>query len=71
MKKKTLKAFVEILAKTLVKTERELKVLKHNYKVTNKDRVHVLEENRIQRGKLDRAQKEIIKLNLELKKYIV
>jgi len=70
MKKKTLKAFVEILAKTLVKTERELKVLKHNYKVVDKDRGLVLEENRIQRGELNRAQREIIKLNIELKKYI-
>ncbi len=58
MKKKIQRAFVEILAKKLVKTERELKVLKHNYKVTNKDRVHVLEQNRIQRVKLARVQGE-------------
>lgn len=58
MKKKIQKAFVEILAKKLVKTEKKLKILKQDVKVTDKERLHFIEQNRIQRGELDRAQEE-------------
>jgi len=58
MKKKILKAFVEMLVKKLVKTEKDLKVLKRNDKRLEKDYHRILEEKRIQKGKLDRALEE-------------
>jgi len=58
MKKKILKSLVKTMTTKLSKTEKDLKVLKHNYKVVRKDYGRILEEKRIQRGELNRALEE-------------
>ncbi len=56
MKKKILKSFVEILVKKLVKTEKDLKVSKHNCKVLEKNYQRVNEELRIIGGDFKEGQ---------------
>ena len=73
MKKNILKSIIDSLTKELVKTKKDLKVLKSNYKVIDKDRLHALKENGTQRGKLNEALEEnkwLVERNKSLESFV-